>query len=89
MLRSASAFVFGITRAIVNAYLRDIHRTRRLKPGTNLFNGGTTRLLLSLNAAGINKGKESYAPQAWIQVCSARDHLNAIPQSILIRALCL
>ena len=28
-------------------------------------------------------------PQAWIQVCSARDHPNAIPQSILIRALCL
>ena len=58
--------------------------------GTNLFNRGTTRLLLSSNAAGINNGKK-VTPQglAWIQVCSARDYPNAIPQSILICVLCL
>ena len=33
--------------------------------------------------------EKKVTPQAWIQVCSARDHPNAISQSILIRALCL
>ena len=33
--------------------------------------------------------EKKVTPQAWIQVCSARDHPNAIPQSILICALCL
>ena len=53
----------GISRAIVDVFSRDIHHKTftKTKPGTNLFNGGTTRLLLSLDAAGINKGKESYS----------------------------
>ena len=33
--------------------------------------------------------EKKVTPQAWIQVCSAGDHPNAIPQSILIHALCL
>ena len=42
---------------------------------------------LQMLLASIKEKKVT--PQAWIQVCSARDHPNAIPQSILIRALCL
>ena len=42
--------------------------------------------LQMLLVASIKEKKVT--PQAWIQVCSARDHPNAIPQSILIRALC-
>ena len=37
-----------------------IQDVTKAKPGTNLFNGGTVRLLLSSDAACINKGKESY-----------------------------
>ena len=66
VLRSAAQPLFtDISRVIVNVFSRDIHHTRRLPrrshDGTNVFNGGTTRLLLSLNAAGINKGKESHS----------------------------
>ena len=32
--------------------------------------------------------EKKVTPQPWIQVCSARDHPSAIPQSILIHALC-
>ena len=38
--------------------MQDIYQD---KPGTNLFNGGITKLLWSSNAADINKGKESYS----------------------------
>ena len=41
-------------------YFREISTIQdvstKTKPETNLFNGGTTRLLLSSDAAGINKG---------------------------------
>ena len=42
---------------------------------------------LQMLLASIKEKKVT--PQAWMQVCSGRDHPNAIPQSILIRALCL
>ena len=42
---------------------------------------------LQMLLASIKEKKVT--PQAWIEVCSARDHPNAIPQSILIHALCL
>ena len=42
---------------------------------------------LQILLASIKEKKVT--PQAWIQVCSARDHLNAIPQSMLIRPLYL
>ena len=32
--------------------------------------------------------EKKVTPQAWIQVCSVHNHPNAIPQSILIHALC-
>ena len=66
MLRSAvpQPFFTGISRAIVNVFFERYPPYKaftKTKPGTNLFNGGTTRLLLSLDAACINKGKESYS----------------------------
>ena len=61
MFGSASAFVHWL-KYIAKVFSRDIHHTRRftkMKPGTNLFNGDTSRLLLSSDAAYINKGRES------------------------------
>ena len=42
---------------------------------------------LQMQLASMKEKKVT--PQTWIQVYSARDHPNAIPQSILIHALCL
>ena len=44
---------------------------------------------LQMLLASIMEKKVTPQGLAWIQVCSARDYPNAIPQSILIRALCL
>ena len=63
MLRSAvpQPLFTGINRVIVDVFSGPYKTFTKTKPGTKLFNGGITRLLLSSNAAGINKGKESYS----------------------------
>ena len=55
---------------------------RSQEPTEVLQNCCLQMLLASVKEKKVN-------PQAWIQVCSAHDHPNAIPQSILIHALCL
>ena len=81
----------GISKAIAYVF----HETKPYKvftntePGTN-FN--FTEVLqdfccLHMLVASIKEKKGT--PRAWIQVCTARDHPNAIRQSILIHALCL
>ena len=92
MLRSAEPqpLFTGISRAIINVFLRDIRHTRRLPRRSHepmyLMEVLQDCYCLQMLLASI---KEKVTPQAWIQVCSARDHPNAIPQSILIRALYL
>ena len=93
MLRSAvpQPLFTGISRAIVDAFSGDIHHTRRLprrsQEPSYLKEASQDCCCLQMLIASIKEKKVT--PQAWIQVCSACDHPNAIPQSILIRALCL
>ena len=90
MLRSAvpqRPLFTGISRVIVDVFSGDIHHTRRSQKPSYLMEALQDCCCLQMLLASIKKKK--VIPQAWIQVCSARDHPNAIPQSILIRALCL
>ena len=75
-------------------YFRDIHHTtdtrrlpRRSQGPIYLMEVLQDCCCLQILLASIKEKKVT--PEAWIQVCSARDYPNAIPQSILIRALCL
>ena len=81
----------GTGRAIVNVFSRDFHHTRRLPRRSHepmyLMEVLQDCCCVQMLPASIKEKK--VIPQAWIQVCSARDHPNAIPQSILICALCL
>ena len=92
MLRSAvpQPLFTGISRAIVNVFSRDHHTRnlpRRSQEPMYLMKVLQDYCCLQMLLASIKEKKVTR--QAWIQVCSARDHPNAIPQSILIRALCL
>ena len=93
MLRSAvpQPLFTGISRAIVNVFLRDFHHTRHLPRQSHepmhLMEVLQDCYCLQMLLASIKEKKVTL--QAWIQVCSARDHPNAIPQSILICELCL
>ena len=93
MIRSAvpQPLFIGISRVIVDVFSGDIHHTRRLprrsQEPSYLMEALQDWCCLQMLLASIKEKKVT--PQRWIQVCSARDHPNAIPQSILIRALFL
>ena len=93
MLRSAvpQPLFTGLSRAIVTVFSRDFHHKRRLPRRSHepmyLMEVLQDCCCLKMLLASIKD--RIVTPQAWIKVCSARDHPNAIPQSILIRALCL
>ena len=76
-----------VRKVLINVFLRDNH-TRHL-PRRNqepiLFNEDCCCVQMLL--ASMNKKKVT--SQAWIQVCNARNHPNAIPKLILICTLCL
>ena len=82
MLRSAvpQPLFTGTVRAIVNVFSRDFHYTRRSHEPMYLMEVLQDCCYLQMLLASIKEKKVT--PQAWIQVCSARDHPNAIPQSI-------
>ena len=97
VLRSAmpQPLFTGISRAIVSVYyfreistIQDIYQLpRRSHKPMYLMEILQDCCCLQMLLASIKEMK--ITPQAWIQVCSACDHPNAIPQSILIHALCL
>ena len=75
-------------------FSRGIHHTRHLPRRSQepiclmeVLQAEIVSCCLQMLLASIKEKKVT--PQARIQVCSARDHPNAIPQSMLILALCL
>ena len=67
--------------------IQDVNQDEARNQLINLMEVLQDYCCLQMLLASIKEKKVT--PQAWIKVYSARDHPNAIPQSILIRALCL